>query len=439
MLYNIKSCFLACHLQGEDMSIKEKIKACSESVQKYIGVCTLWLLLGILTGFIGGAVGAAFSHGLTFASMFYADHSFAIFLLPAAGVLIALIYKLFGTVGSNTNTVFETVRDEKAVSPLLAPAVFLGTLLTHICGGSAGREGAALQIGGSIATVIGKLVRISDKQRHILTMCGMSALFSALFTTPVGACIFAVEVACVGRLYTAAMFPCMVSSTVAYSTARMLGVHAERYDNVVMPEFTIQSMWHVWLITISASLASILFCVLMHKTGKLFKNFIPNRYLRVTVGALIIIALTFAVRTGDYNGSGTKIIEEIFDGASVRPEAFLLKMIFTAVTMGCGFKGGEIVPTLFIGATLGGTVAAAVGFGVPFGAAVGMIAMFCGVTNCPITSIILGIELFGSEGMIYFMTAVLATHLFTGKFGLYSGQRIVFSKLDDEAVEEGTV
>ncbi len=418
--------------------MKEKIKDLFDKPTKYVLVFLLWSALGTLMGVIGGAVGALFSHTLEFVTELRGEHSWFIYLLPVGGLLIAGLYALCKLSGANTNTVFETVRDEKQVPYLLAPAVFVGTAITHLLGGSAGREGAALQIGGSVASLLGRIIRIDERRRHILTMCGMSALFSALFGTPVGACIFAVEVASAGRLYTAAMFPCCASSVVAYTLATMLGVKPEHYGVGDIPALGASTLGSAALIGIAGAVVSIIFCIAMHKTHHYAKKFIPNKYLRVAVGGAIIVLLTLLIGTNDYNGSGVHIIAGIFEGESVRYEAFALKILFTAITMGVGYKGGEIVPTMFIGATLGATIASLIGLSVPLGAAMGIAALFCGVTNCPITAVVLSLEMFGAEGAIYYLTAALISYLLSGQYSLYSGQRIVYSKLDDTKIPKNT-
>lgn len=394
----------------------------------------LWSVFGTLMGVIGGAVGALFSHTLELAGELRGEHGWLIYLLPVGGLAIAGLYALCKLSGANTNTVFETVRDEKQVPFLLAPAVFLGTVITHLFGGSAGREGAALQIGGSIASLLGKIIKIDEHRRHILTMCGMSALFSALFGTPVGACIFAVEVASAGRLYTAAMFPCCVSSVVAHMLAIRLGVPPEGYNVGAVLPLDVKTLASSALIGIAAAVVSILFCSLMHGTHRLAKRYIPNKYLRAALGGALIVILTLIVGSNDYNGSGVHIIAGIFEGQSVAPWAFALKMLFTAITMSTGYKGGEIVPTMFIGAALGASVASLIGLSTPLGAAVGIAALFCGVTNCPITAIVLSIEMFGADGAVYYLTAALISYLLSGQYSLYSGQRIVYSKLDDTKI-----
>ena len=417
------------------MNYKEKIIEGLLSTKKYTLFFLFWLALGSLMGIIGGAVGALFSKTLAMVTDLRSEHSYLIFFLPVSGIAIIAIYKLCRLSKAGTNAVFETVRDEKTVPQLLAPAVFAATALTHLFGGSAGREGAALQIGGSLAAFFGKLFRINEKQLHILTMCGMAALFSAVFGTPVGACIFAIEVASVGRLYTAAMFPCIVASSSAYGTALMLGITSERYNVGEIPEFGLNVMLLTVAIGVCSAVVGILFCTAMHESHALFKKLFKNQFLRVAVGGIIVVLLSLLVGNGDYNGSGAHIIDGIFEGHSIVPYAFLLKILFTAITMGSGYKGGEIVPTLFIGATLGGTVAGLMGASVPLGAAIGMVSLFSAVTNCPITAATLAFELFGGGGAVFYMTAITVSYLLSGNFSLYNGQKIVYSRLNDTKIK----
>ena len=417
------------------MSFTDKLNEGFESLKKYILAFFTWLGLGIVMGLVGGTVGAGFSRLLSYVGSVREESQFLIFCLPAAGIVIALIYKLLKLDGTGTNGVFETVRGEKNVPIPLAPAVFVTTAITHLFGGSAGREGAALQMGGSLAALIGKILCVNEKNLHILTMCGMSALFSAVFGTPVGACVFAVEVASSGRLYTAALFPCMVSSVTAYGAAVLLGVRPEHYEIGAVPEFSFEYVWYTLIIGVAAAVVGIFFCTAMHKTHHLMRRLFKNRMIRAAVGGAVIVVLTLLVGNGDYNGSGAHIIEGIFEGHPVRQEAFLLKILFTAVTMGSGFKGGEIVPTLFIGATLGATAAGYLGMSVTLGAAIGMSALFGGVTNCPLTATVLAFELFGAEGAVYYLTAILVCYLLTGHFSLYSGQKILFSRIDDSELQ----
>lgn len=416
------------------MAKNEKLIHTAQDVRTYVVAFLRWIVLGAVVGGCGGAIGAAFSKAVEIVTNIRGENGWLLYLLPVGGLVIVALYKLCRVAGVGTNEVFEGVRSAKGVSVLLAPAIFLGTVITHLLGGSAGREGAALQLGGSVATLFGKVFRLNEKDRHILTMCGMSAVFAAVFGTPMGACVFAVEVVCVGRIMSAALFPCMVSAVTGFGAAKLLGAHAEHFSVEQVPEFGVEALWQVLVVAIAGALVSMLFCWIMHTGAHLFKHFFKNEFLRVAVGGVIIVLLTLLLGTTDYNGGGMNVIERVFEEGKVNPEAFLLKMIFTSITIGAGYKGGEIVPTLFIGATMGGTVALLIGMNPAFGAAVGMAALFCGVTNCPITTVLLSIELFGGEGALFYMIAALVSFLLSGYFSLYSGQNIMFSKLREEEI-----
>lgn len=416
------------------MKKQNRFQNVARDTRAYLFVFFRWLLMGGIVGAVGGAIGAAFSKTVALATTVREENGWLLYLLPLGGLLIAALYKLCRVSGVGTNEVFRGVRTEKGVPVLLAPAIFLGTAITHLMGGSAGREGAALQLGGSVATLFGRAFRLEEKDRHILTMCGMSAVFAAVFGTPMTACIFAVEVVFVGRMLSGALFPCMVSSVTAFGTAQLLGAHAEHFNVARVPAFAPDTLWKVLFVAVCGSVISILFCTVMHTGAHLFKKYIKNEFLRVAVGGVLIILLTGLLGTRDYLGGGMHVIERVFDEGIVRPEAFLLKMLFTAITIGAGYKGGEIVPTLFIGATMGGTAALLIGMDPAFGAAVGIAALFSGVTNCPLATILLCVELFGGEGAVFYLMTAVISFLLSGYFSLYSGQEMIFSKLGEDEV-----
>ena len=249
------------------------------------------------------------------------------------------------------------------------------------------------------------------------------------------ACVFAVEVVSVGRFCSAALFPCIVSASTAFAAAQLFGVEGERFPVALVPAFSAESIWKMFVIAVAGALVSVLFCWAMHTGAHLFQRFIPNEWLRVAAGGVLVVALSVLVGTTDYNGGGISVIERVFVSGDVRPEAFLLKILFTAVTIGAGFKGGEIVPTLFIGATMGGALSLLIGLDPAFGAAVGIAALFCGVTNCPLATVLLSIGLFGGEGALFYMLAACISFLLSGCFSLYTGQHIVFSKLREEEID----
>ena len=339
---------------------------------------------------------------------------------------------------SGTNQIIASVRGGERPPVRLAPLIFLGSVLTHLTGGSAGREGAALQIGGSISAGIGRLLRLGDRNLNTIIQCGMAGLFSALFGTPLTATVFALEVVNVGHFRYAALFPCLLSALIANSIPRALGLPGEHYVLSGLPELSAFSLLQCGALAVLAALVSIAFCVLMHETGRLYKKYLPNQYLRALAGAALVILLTIAEGSGDYNGAGGPIIELAVEGQVRAPWSFALKMLFTALTLGAGFRGGEIVPTLFIGSTLGCAAGPLFGLDPAFGAAVAMIALFCGVVNCPLASIFLSIELFGGEGLLFFALACSLSFLLSGRYSLYSSQNIVYSKLEARLNHENT-
>lgn len=401
----------------------------------YVSAFAKWTFFSLIVGCVGGGVGALFAHLIAFVTDVRMNNEWLLYLLPLGGVAIALIYHLLKVEHQGTNQVFEAVRSEKRVPCRLAPAIAISAGITHLLGGSAGKEGAALQLGGSVATLIGRIFRCDDKDRHILTVSGMAAVFAAVFGTPMGAAVFAVEVVSVGYVSLSALYPSFASALVAYLFAVRLGVHPERFNVDIIPEISAVYLGKVLVLAVVVAVVSIVFCLAMKHSHEAFEKYIRNPYIRAVVGGVVVIALTLLVDTRDYNGGGMHIIEGIFHGEGVSKWAFLLKIIFTAITIGSGFKGGEIVPTLFIGATLGFTMADIVGMPVAFCAAIGMVALFASVTNCPIATVFLAAELFGAEGLLYYALAIFVAFVLSGYFSLYTGQKIVFSKIKEETRE----
>ncbi len=415
--------------------MKTQRKQILSRITQYTLAFFKWLLLGLTVGGVCGLLGAIFSKLISYGVELREQNKAMILLLPVAGIISVLIYKLCRTTDIGTNRVLESVRGKETVPMLLAPAVFVGTVLTHTFGASAGREGAALQLGGSISTLLSKMFRLDEKSRHILTMCGMGALFSALFGTPLGACVFALEVVSVGTLCSAAFFPCIVSSVTAFYISTSLGITPERFVIQNAPNIAPFDIWKVMVIGLAGAFVSILFCKVLHETEHLFKKAFKNEILRVSVGGVIIVILTYITGTFDYNGGGIGVIERIFTEGEFRYEAFALKIVFTAISIAAGFKGGEIIPTMFIGATMGASLSGILGLDVALGAAIGIAALFCGVTNCPLGTVILCIELFGAEGMVYYALAGIISFMLSGKASLYSKQHFLYSKLKEEIID----
>lgn len=402
-------------------------------------VSAKWVVFSLLVGVIVGMCGTAFYYGMSFVTLLRQQNQWLIFLLPVGGLLIVGLYHLFrDEKDTGTNLVISAIHSGDELPFRMAPLIFISTLITHLCGGSAGREGAALQMGGSIGNSLGHLFRFDDKDKHVMIMCGMSAAFSALFGTPMAAAIFSMEMVSVGVMYYIALVPCVISSLVAHGIAVYFGVSSELFPIGNIPHFGILNAVKISGLAVLCALVSILFCVVLHQTEHLYKKFFANPYIRAAVGGCIVIALTLLVGNRDYNGTGIGIIDQCLDG-TVRPEAFLLKIIFTALTLGAGYKGGEIVPSFFTGAAFGCLFGNLIGFSPSLCAAVGMCSVFCGVTNCPITSLLISFELFGYDGMPYFLLSVAFSYMLSGYFGLYKSQRIVYSKYKTRYINRNTL
>jgi H+/Cl- antiporter ClcA len=273
---------------------------------------------------------------------------------------------------------------------------------------------------------------------NLIVLCGMSALFTALFGTPVAATVFSLEVVSVGIVHYSALFPGLLASFISLGVTRLLGVEGESWVLAGTPEVSPESLVRTGVLAILCALLSMAFCVIMHRTAALYKKYLPNQYLRVVVGGLVIIALTLLEGSRDYNGAGGQLITLALAGTVHVPWAFLLKLVFTALTLGAGFRGGEIVPTFFIGATFGCAAAPLIGLDPAFGAAVGMISLFCAVVNCPLASILLSVELFGSDAIWFFALACSLSYLLSGKYSLYSAQKIMYSKFEPRFIDANT-
>ena len=377
----------------------------------YIKTFLKWVVFATVIGLVCGGVGTLFYFAVAKATLLRTTYGWLLYLLPAAGLVIVAMYRLAGMEkDEGTNLVLESVRTDRTPPGRMAPLIFVATVLTHLCGGSSGREGAALQIGGSVGSFVGKQIRLNQKDRQVMIMCGMAAVFSALFGTPLTATLFSMEVIGVGVLYYAALIPCLYSSLIAYGVAQWAGAAAVAFPLTGAPQDQLLPV---------------------------IQRFLPNPYLRVAVGALLVIGVTLLSGTRDYNGAGTEVIALAMAGQAV-PWAFTMKILMTALTLGAGFKGGEIVPAFFVGATFGCVAAPLLGLSGSFGAAIGLVAVFCSVVNCPLASLMLSMELFGGGHLVLFAVACAVSYLFSGPYGLYHSQKLVYSKLSPTYVNADT-
>ncbi len=408
--------------------IKEKMLYKSRRVLQYVFSFLKWVFIALITGAIGGAIGGAFRFCVDIMTDVRTSHEFLIYFLPLAGLVIVFLYHITKlSEEADTNLVIKSIRSDTKVPLLLAPVIFLSTVLTHLFGGSAGREGAALQLGGCIGEQVGDLFHLDEKDMHICVLCGMSGLFSALFSTPVTATIFAMEVISVGIFYYSAFVPCIVSSIVAFYITKLMGLQSMMYSLTNVPQISMWSVIKVAFIGIMCAVVGMLFCLALRYTHKLSAKFLKNEYLRIFVGGVVIVLLTNLIGTR-YNGIGSDVIHSAFVYGDISWYDPLVKILFTAITIGFGFKGGEIIPTLFIGATLGYVAGSFIGLDPAFAAALGMVALFCAVVNCPMASFALSVELFSGGNIVLFAVAISVAFMLSGYYGLYSGQKIVYSK-----------
>ena len=396
--------------------------------EDYVKTFLKWGLLGVLMGILGGLLGAGFHHALHFVTHVRSEATWLIFLLPLGGLLTVVIYRLFGMQGNKgTNEIIDATLDGHPVSPMVAPSIFLATAITHLLGGSAGREGAALQLGGSTASVLARIFKLQEAERKVMVMAGMSAVFAGLFGTPLTATLFCMEFESVGTIFSPALLPCFLSAFVASRVSLSLGVHAETHILTEAFSLSLGNFWQYLILAVLVSLLGIAMCWVFHQAEHFAAHHLPNPFVRIAVGGAVITVLTLLVGNHRFNGAGMDMALKAVSGEADW-YSFLMKMLFTTVTLSAGFKGGEIVPTFCIGATFGCVLGGLLGLDAGVAAALGLIGLFCCATNSPLASIVLSIEMFGSTNLYLFAFVCVICFVLSGNSGLYASQIIQFSK-----------
>jgi len=386
-----------------------------------------------------GCVASACGHALIAVNAFRTAHPMIVLGLPFGGLLIVFLYRIMGLKkdpGTNL-LITAVVAHEQKVPQRMAILIFTATVITHLFGGSAGREGASLQLGGCCGSGIGRLFHLEEQDQKLITMCGMSALFSAVFGTPITATVFVIEFISVGIMHYSALVPCLTAAYIAKLIANAFALKPEAFHIAEAVPFELMSCAKIVALGAACALAGIVFCMILHKVGHLLHDHIKNDYIRIFTGGCIVVLGTLLVGSNDYNGAGMQVINAAIAGEA-RPEAFLMKILFTAVTIGCGFKGGEVVPTSFVGATFGCVMGGLLGIPAGFGAAIGVAALFCGMANCLMAALVLSLELFGAEGLLFYAVACGVSYVLSGYRGLYSSQTILYSKLRAEFINVHT-
>lgn len=396
----------------------------------YVRAFAIWLVFSAAVGAVCGLVGGAFAITVEEVTHLRQHTPWLPWLMPVAGLAIAGLYRLLKlplTIG--TDEIIKTVQTQEHVSLKMAPAIFLSTALTHLTGGSAGREGAALQLGGSIGVAMSRMSRLRNDDHRIFQLCGMAALFSALFGTPIAATIFVIEIVEIGKINHRALLPCLISALTAKLVASAIGAPAELFPLAGgLAQTNALTLLQSGGVGLCCGVVAILFCHAMHLSGHWLRKAVPNDFLRIALGGALVALLSFLLGTVDYQGSGMHVILNALQG-NASPWAFALKILFTALTLGVGFKGGEIVPSFFVGATLGCVVAPLLGLDPALGAGIGIIATFCGVTNGALASLALSVELFGAEYLPLFGIAVAVSYALSGHISLYHAQKFVEPKM----------
>lgn len=389
----------------------------------YLSYLEKWLLLAVLIGIIIGSVTAFFLSSLDWVTGWRESHVWIIALLPLGGLMIGLTYHYLGaSVVKGNNQLLEEFHSPKQIIPLkMAPLVLFGTLATHFFGGSAGREGTAVQMGGAIADQFTKRLKLKDRDRKIILIMGISAGFAAVFGTPLAGAVFALEVLVLGRIRYEAILPSFLVATVANYTCEAWGAEHTHYTIPLVPQLDAQNLLWTLLAGIAFGLAALLFSKTTHFFSSLFTERIAYAPIRPLIGGICIAIAVLILGTTKYIGLGIPTIVEAFC-QDLPPYDFLLKIVLTAFTLAAGFKGGEVTPLFFIGATLGNALFIFVPLPVALLAGMGFVAVFSGATNTPITCTLMGIELFGADCGLYIGIACVVAYLFSGHTGIYTSQ-----------------
>ena len=381
------------------------------------------ILISILIGGISGFFIGIFLIFLEKAVDINLKHKFLVFILPLSGMLMTFLYSKYGgNSQKGNNLIIENINGSKEeIKFIMAPLVFLGTVLTHLFGGSVGREGTGVQIGGTIGNALSKILKCSTYEKKILLISGVAAGFSSVFGTPLTGTIFALEISNIGSLNYNSMIPAITSAIVGNSVVKILGVKHSHYKIPPVESVDLTNILKVIILAICFGLASRLFVYMTHWFKEKLIKYCKNQYLKIFVGGSLMVLATLILGNNLYNNLSLGLLSSAFDG-NVPYLAFIIKLMLTTLCLGAGYQGGEVTPLFVIGATLGATLSNILGLPFAFSAALGLVGVFSGATNAPIACFMMYLELFGSNNIIFAMLVCMIAVFISGHKGIYTSQ-----------------